>query len=96
MRNRTPLVSVGMPGVRNSGEIPLCLLMEDNVDTGSTLVRPAEIHRCAQELRPVWNLRGMVEKCSYQGMILRDDIARSNPRLRCGVVSEEQQKLPNL
>ena len=42
MRNRTPLVSVGMAGVRNSGEIPVCLLMGDAVDTGSTLVRPVE------------------------------------------------------
>jgi hypothetical protein len=96
MRNRTPLVSVGMAGVRNSGEIPLCLLMEDDVDTGSTLVRPVEIHHRAQELRPIWNLREMVEKCSYQGMKLRDDIALWNSRLCCGVVSEEQQKLPNL
>ena len=38
----------------------------------------------------------MVEKCSYQGMKLRDDIALWNSRLCCGVVSEEQQKLPNL
>jgi hypothetical protein len=29
-----------MAGVRNSGEIPVCLLMGDAVDTGSTLVRP--------------------------------------------------------
>ena len=33
-------MSVGMAGVRNSGEIPVCLLMGDAVDTGSTLVRP--------------------------------------------------------
>ena len=70
--------------------------MEDDVDTGSTLVRPVEIHHRAQELRPIWNLREMVEKCSYQGMKLRDDIALWNSRLCCGVVSEEQQKLPNL
>jgi len=29
-------------------------------------------------------------------MMLRDDIALWNSRLCCGVVSEEQQKLPNL
>jgi hypothetical protein len=85
-----------MAGVRNSDEIPLCLLMEDDVDTGSTLVRPLEIHHRAQKLRPIWNLRGMVEKYFYQGMMLREDIALSNSRLCCGVVSEEQQKLPNL
>ena len=41
-------------------------------------------------------IRGMVEKYSYQEIMLRDDNALWNSRLCCEVVSEEQQKLPNL
>jgi hypothetical protein len=82
MRNRTPLVSVGMAGVRNSGEIPVCLLMGDAVDTGSTLVRPGEDPEKGSGVVPNPKSAGMVEKCSYQGMMMVLNIGHWNSRLQ--------------
>ena len=46
--------------------------MEDDVDTGSTLVRPVQIQRRAQELRPISNHSGDGRKVFLSG----DNVAR--------------------
>jgi hypothetical protein len=85
-----------MAGVRNSGEIPVCLLMGDFVDTGGTLIRPVEDGEMGSFVEPDPESAGMVEKCSYQGMMMLLNIRPWNSRLQSKFVSDEQQKLPNL